>query len=117
MEKMEKVNDTVSSYIDNIIVNETEVAVEEIVAHLRKFGLIAKLLESMDGGVALGLRLKQDKTRKLQLGRGNEIPQMKEELHRWELFSICGKLTGHYPITGWLLIACSCIKRQAEGDK
>ena len=52
---MEKVGSAVSSYIDDIIVNETEVTVEEVVAHLRKFGLIAKLPESMDGGAALGL--------------------------------------------------------------
>ena len=42
---------------------------------------------------------------------------MKEELRRRELFSICGKLTGHYPIAGWLRIACSYIKRQVEGEK
>ena len=79
---MEKVDGTISLYIDNIFVNETEVMVEEVVAHLRKFGLIAKLSESMDGGVALGLRLRWDETGKLQFQRGNKIPQMKEELHR-----------------------------------
>ena len=60
LEKMEKVDSTISSYIDDNIVNETEMMVEEVVVHLRKFGLIAKLLESMDGGAALRLRLKQD---------------------------------------------------------
>ncbi len=57
----------VSLYIDDIIVNETEVTVEEVVAHLRKFGLIAKLPESMGGGGAsVGLKLKLDKMEKLQ---------------------------------------------------
>ena len=93
---MKKVDGTVNLYIDDIIVNEIEVMVEEVVAHQMKFGLIAKLLESMDGSAALGLRLKQDEMGKLQFWRGNEIPQVKEELRRWELFSICGKLTGHY---------------------
>ena len=35
---MEKVDGAVSSYIDDIIVNETEVTVEEVEAHQRKFG-------------------------------------------------------------------------------
>ena len=80
LEKMEKVDSATSLYSDDIIVNETEVMVEEVVAHLRKFGLIAKFPESLDGGAALGLRLKWDKRGKLQFRRGNEIPQMKEEL-------------------------------------
>ena len=42
---------------------------------------------------------------------------MKAELCRPELFSICEKLTGHYPIAEWLQIANSYIKRQAEGQK
>ena len=74
LEKMEKVDGAVSSYIDDIIVNKTEITVEEVVAGLRKFGLIAKILESMDGGAALGLKLKRDETGKLQFRRGNEIP-------------------------------------------
>ena len=82
LEKVEKVDGAVSSYIDDIIVNKVEVMVEEVMAHLRKFGMIAKLPKSMDGGSTLELRLKQDKTGKLQFQRGNEIPQMKEELCR-----------------------------------
>ena len=76
--EMLKVDGAVSLYIDDIIVNETELAVEEVVAHLRKFGLIVKLPESMDGGAALGLRLKRDETVRLQFWRGDEIPQVKK---------------------------------------
>ena len=74
LENMEKVDGVVSSYIDDIIVNETEVMVEEVVDHLRKFGLIAKLPKSINVSAALGLRLKQGETGKLQFWRGNEIP-------------------------------------------
>ena len=31
-----------------------------------------------------------------------------------ELFSVCGRLTGHYPLGGWLRVACSFMKRQAS---
>ena len=30
---------------------------------------------------------------------------------------MCGKLTGHYPIAGWLRIASSYIKRSAKEEK
>ena len=30
------------------------------------------------------------------------------------LFSICGKLVGHYPVAGWLSVSCSYVKRRAE---
>ena len=32
-----------------------------------------------------------------------------------QLFSICGKLTGHFPVCGWLRVACSYVKRFSEG--
>ena len=51
----------------------------------------------------------------LHFGRGNEIPSIPERVSRRELFSICGKLIGHYPVCGWLRVACSYLKRMAEG--
>lgn len=47
--------------------------------------------------------------------RGNILPILPESLTRRELFSVCGKLVGHYPVAGWLRVACSYIKRNAEG--
>ena len=44
--------------------------------------------------------------------RGNEIPETEEEISRWELFSICGKLLGHYPVVGLLQLACSYEKKK-----
>jgi len=32
-------------------------------------------------------------------------------VNKRELFSVCGKLVGHYPIVGWLRTACNFIKR------
>ena len=37
------------------------------------------------------------------------------KLTRRKLFSICGRLTGHYPVCGWLRMSCSYIKRRSEG--
>ena len=47
--------------------------------------------------------------------RGNEIPEIEGEISRWELFSICGKLLGHYPVAGWLRLACNYVIRRASG--
>ena len=34
--------------------------------------------------------------------RGNAISEVGEVLSRRELFFVCGRLLGHYPIAGWL---------------
>ena len=104
-----------SSYIDDILVDETVVKAAKVVDHLKKFGLVTKPPEPLDGGAALGLRLKRDRSGELIFQRGNEIPKVGEEMSRRELFSVCGRLVGHYPIAGWLRVACSYIKRRAEG--
>ena len=75
--------------------------------------LKAKSPESLDGGAALGFKL-MNKTGKLMFRRGNEIPVI-GEISRWELFSICSKLLGHYPVAGWLRLACSYVKNRASG--
>ena len=79
----------------------TKISTKEVVEHLKGFGLIAKSPESLDGGAALGLKL-MNKTGNLIFRRGNEILEIEGEISRWELFSICGKLLGLDPVTGWL---------------
>ena len=96
------------------MVNVTNISTKEVVEHLKGFGLTAKSPESLDGGVALGLKL-MNKAEKLMFRRGNEIPAIEGEISRRELFFICGKLLGHYPVAGWLRLACSYVKRRARG--
>ena len=48
--------------------------------------------------------------------RGNNIPEFSPgQLSRRQLFSICGKLVGHYPVASWLRVTCSFLKRVCEG--
>ena len=96
------------------MVDVTKISTKEVVEHLKGFGLTAKSPESLDGGAALGLKL-MNKTGKLMFRRGNKIPAIEGEISRRELFSICGKLLGHYPVAGWLWLACSYVKRRASG--
>ena len=45
------------SYIDDIVVNEEKVAADQVVKHLRCYGLKAKPSENVNGGRVLGLRV------------------------------------------------------------
>ena len=85
--------------------------------HLEKFGFTTKPPEPLEGGgrATLGLKLEKNRTGELVFRRGNEIPEVGEVLSRRELYSVCGRLVGHYPIAGWLRVACSYIKRKAAG--
>ena len=59
--------------------------------------------------------LDKDGTGDLEFARGNEIPEVHEEMNRRELLSTCGKLVGYYPVAGWLRTTCSYMKRTADG--
>ena len=116
LRKSERVEQATSSYIDDILVKVSQTTALEVVEHLKKFGLITKAPESLDGGAALGLKLRVNERGVFDFFRGNEIPDIPECLTRRDLFSICGKLIGHYPIAGWLRVSCSYVKRTAEGS-
>lgn len=116
LSKDEKIKKATSSYIDDILVNESIASADEVIRHLNTFGLISKSPESLDGGAALGLRLSRVGG-ELIFQRGNQVPEVADMLTRRELFSICGKLVGHYPIAGWLRVSCSYIKRRAAGAR
>ena len=60
-------------YIDDIIVNKNVVTAGEVIAHLQKYGLVAKLPEELSGGRVLGLSLTRNADGELMFHRGNEI--------------------------------------------
>ncbi|XP_035828301.1 uncharacterized protein LOC101862068 [Aplysia californica] len=115
LNKDEKIDSATQSYIDDILLDESKVTSAALVKHLANYGLTTKEPEPLDGGAALGLKLKSDSTGDLIFSRANRIPHAVFKVTKRELFSICGKLTGHYPVAGWLRIACSYIKRRANG--
>ena len=113
----EQVKQGTDHFMDDIIVQENIVTAAEVAAHLQRYGLETKPPEPLDGGRVLGLQLKRDDRGDLQFSRGNEVPtaDLQSGLTRRELFSICGRLVGHYPVCSWLRVACSYIKRRSEG--
>ena len=94
--------------------DKTKVSAGEVVAHLKNFGLATKPPEPLEGGAALGLKLERIGG-ELQFRRVTEIVEIPYLFTKRELFSLCGKLVGHYPVVGWLHVASSYIKRHAEG--
>ena len=114
LKKGSKTKEVTNSYIDGMMVDVMKISTKEVLEHLKGFGLTAKSPESLDGGAALGLKL-MNKMGKLMFRRDNEIPEIEGEISRRELFSICGKLLGHYPVAGWLRLVCSYVKRRASG--
>ena len=116
LNKDDAVKRTTSSYIDDVLVEEVEVSVEKLRDHVNTYGLTAKLSESLVNRMALGLKLQWNKAGKLMFRRGIEIPEVTDSLTKWELFSVCRKLVGHYSIVEWLRAACSFIKKQTGTD-
>ena len=104
-------------YIDDILVNEDIVSVQRVIDHLSKFGLKTKPPARLEVSRVLGLQLRQDDKGELLWTRGNVVPEIDHLVSRRKLFSICGQLVGHYPIAGWLRVACGYVKRCAEGTR
>lgn len=101
-------------YIDDIIVQESTVGVDEVRQHLARYGLETKEPEDLDGGRLLGISLKKGCNGYLQMQRGtafSEINPGSTRLTKRQLFSLCGRLIGHYPVAGWLRPYCSFLKR------
>ena len=105
-----------SSYIDDVLVEEAEMTAEKVRDHVNTYRLTTKPSE-LENRMALGLKLWWNKAGKLMFRKGNETPEVTESLTKQELFLVCGKLVGHYPIVGWLWTACSFIKRQTGTDR
>ena len=86
---------------------------EEVAAHLCQYGLESKPLEGLEGGRVLGLSIHRNTNRELIFSCGNELTDLEElqGLSCRQLFSVCGRLVGHYPVCSWLHVACSFVER------
>ena len=91
--KSKRIQLATSSYIDDILVDESRVTVKELVSHLNEYSLVTKPPEPLDGGAALGLRLQKNE-------KDSSCFPRETNLTRRELFFVCRKLVGHYPLAG-----------------
>lgn len=107
------------SYIDDIIVNEDVTTAENVKSMLSTYGLICKEAETIKSTRILGLRtFVQDDEVKWKRDDANFVKEAirQENLTKKDIFSICGKLIGHFPICNWLRPYCAYIKRMTNDN-
>ena len=110
----ETINSATSSYIDDIFVNESVCLASHVKEHFELFGLTCKDPEQLSSGArVLGLYVWEEHGR-LQWRRDGAYPTAPDVLTRRSIFSVCGRLTGHFPVCGWLRVATAFLKRRAN---
>ena len=78
--KDKAVKRAICSFINDILVDETEVTVERVRENVNTYGLTAKPTEALENRMALGLKFQRVKEGKLVFGRGSEIPEVQGNL-------------------------------------
>ncbi|KAG1653881.1 hypothetical protein GQR58_025339 [Nymphon striatum] len=114
----ERVRRGTDHYIDDIVVRESVLSAQELREHLARYGLESKAPEGLDGGRVLGISLRKGSGGHLEMSRGmalSEIVMDQSRLTKRGLFSLCGRLVGHYPVARWLRPCCSFLKRLGCG--
>lgn len=92
-------------YINDIWVNDDIVSADFVKRHLVKYGLVSKGPISQYDTRVLGLRVTAHSGGHIWT-RDGALPDIGDELTKREIFSVCGKLIGHYPVAGLLRVAC-----------
>ena len=112
--KDETVSRATSSYVDDIFVNESVCSAAQVKTHLERFGLTCKNPEQVSSGArVLGVYVWEERD-KLRWRRDGERPKLPNVLTRRAVFSVCGRLTGHFPVCGRLRVAAAFVKRRAN---
>ncbi|XP_067939885.1 uncharacterized protein [Watersipora subatra] len=108
----EEIAKSTDHYINDIVVNEDVVSALKMKGHLQKYDLLSKEPESLSSARVLGLRVEASNSGTLKWSRNSELPEVHSTVTKRELYSICGKYIGHYPVARWLRVACSYLKRE-----
>ena len=110
----QRIHSATSPYVDDILVREDVASAGEVRSHLEQHGLMCKPAERIeDGARVLGLRVWGERQRLLWRREKCDI-ELPSKLTRRTIFSICGRLTSHFPVCGWLRVAASYMKRRAN---
>ena len=111
------IDQSVSNYIDDLFVNTGRVSVAQVRQHFRNWGLLTKDPEHLGEGQSvrvLGLRI-DDKS---QWQRDSSPPAVSNRgLTRRQAHALLGEWIGHFPVNGWLRVACSYIQRLTAYEK
>ena len=102
-----------SAYVDDILINESLVPVLHVQQHFLDYGLVSKdLVRLRDRARGFGLQV-WEKDSTLRWKRGSQIPEIPDGLTCRRVFSLCGKLVGHFPVCEWFRVAVVFIKHLA----
>ena len=108
------VEEGISAYIDDVLVNEDIVTVNRVEQHLDRYRLTSKIPECVaDYERLLGLRVWEEQGSP-SLKRDNEAGEVPRQLIRQSVFSYCGRLLGHFPVCAWLRVTIAFIKRKVN---
>ena len=118
LQTTEAIGAATSSYIDDIIVDESKVSVIRVIEHLKTYGLKTKPPEHLgndDGVRVLGLKV----DRNYNWTRDSDLPTLNDQpLTRRMVHKLLGEWLGHFPVCGWLRVACGFLQRStAKEDK
>ena len=104
-----------SAYFDDVMVDEDQVSATAVSDHLMRFGLPCKPPGKLGSSTVLGLRVKTAKEGLLWERPDRIVADITPSMTRRQLFSLCGKWIGHFPVAGWLRPAASYVKRLCDG--
>lgn len=109
----DRVHAAVSSYIDDLYVDESKISGNEVRAHFAAWGLETKPVQHLGPGQrgkvrVLGVCVDENQ----RWGRDSVLSQVDENtLTRRQVHSIVGEWVGHLPVAGWLRVACGYVQR------
>ena len=106
----DRMKNSVSSYIDDLWINERKVPVDEVKRYFQSKGLQTKEPEKLREKQirVLGLRVEKD----LNWRRDKELPVINKNCFtRRQVHSVLGELLGHFPIANWLRVSCAYLQR------
>ena len=105
--------DGVDNFVDDIYVDENVRKVSVVQEAFESYGLPLKPAKDIDGSHVLGMKISRSQSRELIWNRRDDFAPIIPKTKR-ELFSVCGTLTAHYPVCGFLRMSCSWLKRLAS---
>lgn len=110
----ERVKSSVTSYIDDLYIDEQKITAAEVRNHFSRMGLVAKPPEQLGSQEVrvLGLRVNEE----FNWTRDGELPVIPEDLTRRGVHRIVGTWCGHYPVAGWLRVVSGYIQRQVASE-
>ena len=112
MSKDQTIKSTTSTYVDDICVNENLPSTAHVRKLLSDYRFVCKDPKRLqDGAKALSLQVWGENAT-LRWKWGSEVPNVPHVVTHQNIFSLCGKLVGHFPVFGWIRVAAGFIKHR-----